>query len=47
MFKLFLYPSVVLLYIISSFLADLISTLVFLEPSKKNKKQLFKHSQKF
>lgn len=47
MFKLFFYLSIVLLYIIFSFLADIISTLVFLEHPQKNKKQLFKYSQKF
>lgn len=47
MFQLFFYPSIVLLYIISSFLADLISTLVFVESRKKNKKHLFKYSEKF
>lgn len=47
MFKLFFYPSLVLLYIISSFLVDLISTSVFSESPKKNEKQLFKYSEQF
>lgn len=47
MLKLFFYPSIVLLYIVSSFLAGLISTLVFMESPRKNEKHLFKYSEKF
>lgn len=43
MFKLFFYPSIDLLYTIS-FLANLVSTLVFLEPPKKNFKKVSRYS---